>query len=575
MKKRICFVGLESDPKSPASLKQAMSMAAWDSTFVSDANNALAAMTAAPFDAVVTVMRMPGMTGAELLQQVGKLQPNTLRFVLGDVADQEQICNCVGGPHQFIPQPCTPQTLASIIQRSLALDAWLSTDQLRKIIPQLRRLPTLPLTYFEVLKQVEAPNATVQSIGEVIARDPSATARLLQMVNSATFGLSEKITDPVHAVSLLGVETVKSLVLCLQVFSQGDEAKQAGLSFEQLWDHSFLVGRWAREIAKLQTGDPRHGNDAFTAGLLHDVGRIVLASNLPKEYAAVVTAARQQGRLLFEEEAAQFGVTHAQVGAYLLGLWGMPTSLVEAAALHHSPSQTSTPEFSALTAVHIANVFAHEKDLRREGFSLPKLDIGYLNTLGIMDKTEAWRRSLAGDTSALDKSKAASFNAKPVGNRPTLPSLPAIPTPAAAKSAAPARRNWLGWVLAPTAAVAVIAAILWWFSHSNSTQEVRARTPSGNESTSPTLDPKSPARNAQAATPQISSGTNVVVATRGFDSLKVQAIFYRASNPNVMINGKTLGVGERINGVEIVAIAQTNVILAYGRERRSVALQIK
>jgi hypothetical protein len=289
-----------------------------------------------------------------------------------------------------------------------------------------------------------------------------------------------------------------------------------------------------------------------------------------------MNAARQQGRLLVEEEAAQLGVTHAQVGAYLLGVWGMPASLVEAAALHHSPSQTSAPEFSTLTAVHIANVFAHQKDLRIEGFSLPTLDIGYLNTLGIMDKTEAWRRSLAGDTSALDKSKTASFNAKPVGARQNLPSLPAIPTPAAAaKSAAPARRNWLGWVLAPTAAVAVIAAILWWFSHSNSTQQVHARTPSGNESASPTLDPKSPGRNAQAATPQLSSGTNVVVATRGFDSLKVQAIFYRASNPNVMINGKTLGVGERINGVEIVSIAQTNVILAYGKERRSVPLQIK
>jgi len=283
MRKRICFVGLEGDPNSPESLKQAMTSSAWDSTFVSDGATALAAMTAAPFDVVVSAMDMPGMSGAELLQQVGKLQPGALRFVLGDVADREQILNCIGGTHQFIPLPCTSQTLASSLQRTMALDAWLSTDQLRKIVPQLRRLPALPSTYFEVLKQVEAPNATIQNIGDVIARDPAATARLLQMVNSTLFGLSEKVTDPVHAVSLLGVETVNSLVLCLQVFSQGDEAKQAGLSFEQLWDHSFLVAKWAREIALIESNDAQMANDAFTAGLLHDVGRIVLASNLPRE----------------------------------------------------------------------------------------------------------------------------------------------------------------------------------------------------------------------------------------------------------------------------------------------------
>src|ERR1041385_7118401 len=142
MKKRICFVGFEQDPKSPESLKQAMSMSSWDSTFVPDAANALASMAVQAFDAIVTNMRLPGMTGAELLQEIGKVQPRTLRFVLGDVADQEQILNCIGGPHQFIAQPCKVSELVSIVQRSLALDAWLSTAALRKIMPHLRRLPT-------------------------------------------------------------------------------------------------------------------------------------------------------------------------------------------------------------------------------------------------------------------------------------------------------------------------------------------------------------------------------------------------------------------------------------------------
>jgi hypothetical protein len=309
--------------------------------------------------------------------------------------------------------------------------------------------------------------------------------------------------------------------------------------------------------------------------LLHDVGRIVLASNLPKEYSAIVTAARQHGRILFDEESAQLGVTHAQVGAYLLGLWGMPAALVEAAALHHTPAQASPLEFSTLTAVHVANVFAHEKDLRKEGFSLPKLDIGYLNSISVMDQTEAWRRSLTADKSAPEKSKTAPLKmiTPAAAAKATTPASANVVT---AKSSSNARSfNWVGWVLAPTAAVAVLAVMLWWFGRSGSDHEVHARTRDTTAATNPAVNPKLSPGSSQAAATALNPATNAVVATRGFESLKVQAIFYRASNPSVMINGKTLEVGERINGVQIVGIAQTNVILAYGNERRSFPLQIK
>ncbi len=171
----------------------------------------------------------------------------------------------------------------------------MSSDQIRSLAPKLRRLPSLPSAYFEVLKQVESSSATIQSVGEVIMRDPALTARLLQMVNSAAFALAQKVTDPMDAVSLLGMETVRSLVLCLQVFSQNDTAKQSGISLDQLWDHSLSVAEMAREITRFQTHDDLLAGEAFTAGLLHDVGRIVIASNLPKEYANTVKFARAQG----------------------------------------------------------------------------------------------------------------------------------------------------------------------------------------------------------------------------------------------------------------------------------------
>ena len=105
------------------------------------------------------------------------------------------------------------------------------------------KLPGLPATYFEVLKKAESPNATVESIAEVIARDPALTARLLQMVNSPACGISKKITSPNDAVSRLGLETVNRLVLCLQLFARSDPVEGASISLDQLWHHSCDIGQ--------------------------------------------------------------------------------------------------------------------------------------------------------------------------------------------------------------------------------------------------------------------------------------------------------------------------------------------
>jgi HD-like signal output (HDOD) protein/ActR/RegA family two-component response regulator len=578
MKKRICFVDDES--KALNALKQAMAgvSGSWDSTFVSNGPAALAALAAQPFDAVVTNMQMEGMNGAELLQEVGKRHPKTLRFVVGDVADQELIINCIGGAHQFIARPYSPQVLISTVQRSLALDAWLSTEQLRALVPKLRRLPSLPSTYFEVLKQVESPGSSAQNVGEVISRDPVVTARLLQMVNSAAVALSQKITDPVDAVSLLGMETVKSLVLCLQVFSQNDEAKKAGISFDRLWAHSFSVANIARRIVMFQNGDTRMANDAFTAGLLHDVGRIVVASNLPQEYAAVIAAARKNARALNEEEAAQLGVTHAEVGAYLLSLWGMPAPLVEAAALHHTPSHTFARELSLLTVVHVANVFAHEQDTSTDGLPVSKLDTAYLDSLGLSNKLDAWRKMLAGEKPQ-SESKPATVSA------PAPAAQPAAKKPTASQS----ETNWFTKLAIPAGAVAlVVAFVVWCVVKLNSEEQisVAARTVPAPASTAPTPADPAPAQpitGAKIETPRAVPGvapasglpqavSNPVVVAKapavGFDSVKVQGIFYRATGSSVIINGKPLSCGERINGVEVVDIGPASVTLALGGEQK-------
>ena len=395
MKNIVCFTGFSGRELELLQEQASVLSTTWECDFHAKGEAVLTAIAGKPYDVVVSDVHLTDMSGAELLHHVGKLKPNTLRIAVGDLAEQNLVIEYIGGTHRFIARPIEPKELVSVVRRSLSLDAWLASDQLRALLPKLRRLPSLPSTYFEVLKQIESPNTTVQDVGEVIARDPVVTARLLQMVNSAAFALVQKVTDPVDAVSYLGMEQVKSLVICLQVFSENEALKQSGMSMEVLWDHSLTVAKLAYQIMLQLTEAPRLANDAFTAGLLHDIGRIVLATNLPETYREILESSRQSVIPLHIEEIRRFGINHTQVGAYLLGIWGMPVALVETAALHHAPSHTDTPEISVLTAVHAANVLAYAQRPAKNGIPLPPFDVEYLEKLGLPVDLNGWQKLLS------------------------------------------------------------------------------------------------------------------------------------------------------------------------------------
>ena len=585
MRTRICLAGFKGEEL--VSLKEAFGgvNSVWDSHFAPDASTALAIFGNGPVDVIVANMRMEGMNGATLLQKVGERHPATLRFIVSDLADQAASIDCISGTHQFVSRPLKARDLTSLIQRSIGLDAWLMNNQLRALVPKLRRLPSLPSTYFETLKQLENHGVSADSVGAVIARDPAATARLLKMVNSTAYALEQKVTDPTQAVCLLGMDTVKSLLLCMQVFGESDETRQAGLSVEHLWSHSLAVGEMARRLTFAETHNNTLASDAFTAGLLHDVGRIVLASNLSKDYSEVIAAAKASGRPLHEEEAARFGVTHAQVGAYLLGVWGLPAGLVEAAALHHCPERCPATEFSLLTAVHVANVFAYEKNGENSPSS-PQFDLQYLSNLGMADNLESWRSIVTGKPEAQHnadaKQKTAASNA-----------AASAPHRTHVQDYVPAR-NWLTGLLIRAGAVAFVSIVVYlWLSSKpqNEPIPVRAKTLQEPPAVAPSVQNTAPApipeEKVAPATEMLPSpqtavaeantiGTNAPVQTAspepppkvGFDSIKLQGVFYNSKSPSAIINGETVKPGEQINGVKVVSIGPSSVILSYGGTRK-------
>ncbi len=245
-------------------------------------------MAECPADVVVSDMRMPEMNGAQLLNEVARLHPQSVRVILSGFSDLEMIMDCISGTHQFLTKPCNAETLKDVVGRALDLDAWVNNEKLKGIVSRLDTLPSMPSLYFEILKELGSPEATLENVGTTIAQDPGMTAKMLQLVNSAFFGLRRQLTDPTEAVAQLGLETIKSLVLGIHVFSEFETAGGEGISAQNLWQHSLATAATARRIAQWEHQEVRIVEESFTAGLLHDVGRLVLIANLPEEYAVVM-----------------------------------------------------------------------------------------------------------------------------------------------------------------------------------------------------------------------------------------------------------------------------------------------
>jgi HD-like signal output (HDOD) protein len=549
MKKQICFVGFDDGELAALQPSLVALDGAWSSVFAPDEETALSAMAGTPYDAAVISLSLGGIDST-FLQKASAQAPRTLRFVIGDVSHRELIISLMGAAHQFISRPWKPGELISIIERSLALDSWLSNDKLRSFIPRLGNLPGLPATYFEIIKKTESSDSTTEAIAEIIARDPSLTARLLQLVNSPASGLNEKITSPNEAVARLGLDAVKALVLCLQLFSQSSSTKGGSISLDQLWRRSFTVAKYANKIVLQCITSERMAGEAYTAGLLHNIGQIVLATNLAKEYTTVVTAARNQKRPLQEVEMELLGVTSNQVGAYLLGLWGLPLPIVEAAALHYSPASATPVEFSLLTVIHVANVLACEDEGKAYEFPLPQLDANYLATLELPKKTDGWRKVLSKKI-AIPESNTEIRAAE-------RPPPPRASSRKAEPSGTPRR---FGKIFALGAAAFAVIAFVAFKPHTLSVMH----TPASTVAAETTAPQPSEAVDAQGGAPKRSP----------LDSVKIQSIIYSAAHPVVLLNGTALEVGGHLNGVAVVAIGRNQVILAADGERRTFSLDVK
>lgn len=361
----------------------------WTMDFVESGREALEKLAQEEYDAVISDMRMPEMNGAQLLNEIKNRYPGIVRFILSGHSDRELIMQSVGCTHQFLAKPCSPDLLVSTVQSSFSLRERVLNEDIRRKIAEIPSLPTLPTTYNLLVQALSDENTSLQTVSNIIAADVGMTTKILQLINSAFFGLPRRVENPMGAVSLLGLETIRTLVLAAGVFDQfkvkGDEL----VWLESIYMHSIAVGTLAHKYARLLRLDKKIADNALLAGTMHDIGKPVLLLHFPKllEEARGMSKSRSIPMEQAEKEAC--GVSHATIGAYLLSLWGESDSIVETVAYHHDPSLAPIASIGELTAVHLANVLQRDPPASEDGISsFCSLDKDYLTRLGLIDRLQ-------------------------------------------------------------------------------------------------------------------------------------------------------------------------------------------
>lgn len=369
----------------------------WEMAFVSSGAEAIRVLAEGTFDVIVTDVRMPEMDGIELLEHVQDYFPKMIRIVLSGYFEREAALRAAGVAHQYLAKPCDPARLRETIDNLCRSTAILTNEAARGVVSAIGSLPSPPQTFASLKKALQKPEVCVEEIGRIIEGDVGMTAKVLQMVNSSLFGLVCEITSVHRALGYIGLGTLRQVVLSVEIFQNFEPERQVdGFSMEEFQDHCRLAARIAAHLPV----QAEMAQASVMAALLHDSGKLVLAARLPEPFELALRQSREQNRPLWEVEEDLIGSTHAEIGAYLLSLWGLPQSIVDAVWSHHRPGavQRATEGLDVLAATHISDVLAVES---KSGVPLDAeptgalWDLEYLDGLGVKSQIPEWRRIAA------------------------------------------------------------------------------------------------------------------------------------------------------------------------------------
>lgn len=304
---------------------------------------------------VIVATAPPLLDGITLLSEVRDRTPHVVRLLLTDGRAQDTTVRSLKIAHRILPQTADPLLLVETIARTLTMSQLVMQPEMRSLLGQVGHLPVAPRVFSELSARLEDQSTSVEQLADVVSEDAGLAAQVLRLANSAYFGSGQSVTSLSVAAARLGTRLLRSVVLAAEVFDRF-HVTDSPLSLDAQQRHASLVSRIASSL------EPRAPwkDDAFTAGLLHDVGKLVLATRAPALYTPIVEEAVRHGRPLHEVERRRLGVDHGALGACLLGTWGLPAAILEAVQRHHLEVLHGPVTLDVVQAVALANRLAHE-----------------------------------------------------------------------------------------------------------------------------------------------------------------------------------------------------------------------
>jgi putative nucleotidyltransferase with HDIG domain len=359
-----------------------------------DSASALALLDAETFDVVAVDLRAP-IDVLTLLSSIASRFPRLVRMVVADDPGDIVFGRAAHLAHCLLPRPCDAGTIFEAIQESTATNRRLRDPALGAAVAGILALPESPAMRRELLGLLADDDISLSQLEEAVERNPAIAAKILHIANSAYFGARGSVSMIGEAISMLGLDTVRGIVTSAHLFNAMPTVGLKDLPVAELWHHCVATAVMTRRVAWQVRANTLVNRAAFTAALLHDVGKVVMALAHGEAYAEFRRHPEEPHRQIWQEEERRFGHHHGTAGALLLQLWGLPAAVVEAVSLHHTPHRTRETCVSPLALVHIANALVHSENPSQ--LFEAKLDSGYLQRLLLPAKLDLWQTALTAE----------------------------------------------------------------------------------------------------------------------------------------------------------------------------------
>jgi HD-like signal output (HDOD) protein/ActR/RegA family two-component response regulator len=372
-------------------LRQHAQHASWELHFVTDGEVALELLAQKSFAVVLVDAQMPRMSGTTLLRRVQESNPSVVRILLSGHTGLDMLRTALPLVHQFIAKPFDAQLLKTTLINACGLRRILNRPELRTLVGSSNELPSAPRTYVEISNALNDPHASTRTVAEIVEKDIALSSRVLQLVSSGLYGLPRQVSSIGGAVAFLGVEVIKAVVLAIEVSKMFPLPRATpDFSLEAVQRKSAA----AAHLAKRLLGSENGADSVLIAGMLQDVGQLIFAARAAQRFSIALSTSARGKTPLYEAELELFGATHAEVGGYLLGLWGLPPRIVHAVANHLKPVEGARV-FDAAAALYVANLLSQNPDvpaLDEVPARTTAIDLSYLRTLGVAHQLDDWRR---------------------------------------------------------------------------------------------------------------------------------------------------------------------------------------